>query len=335
MDQNNFKNIFIYNHNENHMLETSFLINDTIIENIEIQPFQMDNQINPNVFLYKENYFNDINNSEFNNNPILSDTNKHFVQIENCSKKNKALDNCLIDYNNRNNNSIDNHYQNNNLIKKESFRPLDSNDSKILSQHKKKRGRKSKKIDDSLNELNKFSNDNNIRKCKTLVLSYSLEFLNHQIMKIYNGNIGHGIHMKKLLDISQEYKADNTINYMRKFVKKTLKEIFSVDISKKYTSFLSNHNEVVIQKILNENDDDKRKKFEKLFSLTFIDCLKKFLGENIFEEFDGFPTFEEVKFRLNEDTKYLDKIKESLINFEDIIKNIKPRKNKDKKKKSE
>jgi len=154
-------------------------------------------------------------------------------------------------------------------------------------------------------------------------------------MKIYNGNIGHGIHIKKLLDISQEYKADNTINHMRKFVKKTLKEIFSVDISKKYTSFLSNHNEVVIKKILNDNDDDKRKKFKKLFSLTFIDCIKKFLGENILEEFDGFPIFDEVKFKLNEDAEYFDKIKESLINFEDIIKNLKPRKTKTKKEKSE
>jgi len=84
-------------------------------------------------------------------------------------------------------------------------------------------------------------------------------------MKIDNGNIGHGIHMKKLLDISQEYKADNTINHMRKFVKKTLKEIFSVDISKKYTSFLSNHNEVLIKKILNDNDDDKEKNLKNYF----------------------------------------------------------------------
>ena len=133
MDQNNFKNIFIYNHNENHMLETSFLINDTIFDNNEIQPFHMDNQINPNVFLYRESYVNDINNLEFNNNPILSYTNKPFVHIENCSKINKALNKCLEDYNLRNKNYINNHDQNNNLIKKESFRPLDFNDSKILS----------------------------------------------------------------------------------------------------------------------------------------------------------------------------------------------------------
>ena len=122
---------------------------------------------------------------------------------------------------------------------------------------------------------------------------------------------------------------------MRKFINKTFKEIFSVEISKKYTSFLSNHNEVVINKILNDNDDDKRKKFEKLFSLTFIDCLKRFNGENIFEEFEGFPTFDEIKLKLNEDSEYIEKIKESLINFEDIIKTIKPRNTRIKKIKNE
>ena len=128
------------------MLETSFLINDTIFDNNDIQPFHIDNQINPNVFLHIESYVNDINNLEFNNNPILSDTNKHFAQIKNCSKINKAQDNCLID-NNRNNNSKDNHAQNYSLLKKESFRPLDYNESKILSQHKKKRGRNFKSSD--------------------------------------------------------------------------------------------------------------------------------------------------------------------------------------------
>ena len=110
-----------------------------------------------------------------------------------------------------------------------------------------------------------------------------------------------------------------------------MNEIFSFGISKKYTSFLSNHNEIVIKRILNDKDEDKRKKFEKLFSLTFIDCLKKFVGENNFDEFDGFPTFYEVKLKLNEDSDYLEKIKETLINFEDIIKNIKPRNTKTKK----
>jgi hypothetical protein len=288
------------------VLDTTSMINDSIFENSYNLPFCIENQINPNNFQMKENYLNDINNLELNNKKILSDTAKPFAELSNCSKKVKVPDNYFVD-------------------NVESFGILDSQESKVFSQQKKKRGRKSKRLYNSYNKLKKFSNDNNIRKCKTLVLTYSLEFLNYQIKKIYNGNIGHGIHMKKLLDISQEYKADNTINYMRKFINKTLKEIFSVDISKKYTSFLSNHNEVVIKKILKDNDDDKRKKFEKLFSLTFIDCLKRFVGEKTFEEFEGFPTFDEIKLKLNEDSEYIEKIKESLINFEDIIKTIKPR----------
>ena len=316
MDTNVFNNIFKIQDNKNHLLDSTSIINDSIFENTYNLPFCIENQINPNNFQMKENYLNDINNLELNNKKILTDTAKPFAELSNCSKKVKVPDNYFMD-------------------NVESFGILDSHESKVFSQQKKKRGRKSKRIYNSYNELKKFSNDNNIRKCKTLVLTYSLEFLNYQIKKIYNGNIGHGIHMKKLLDISQEYKADNTINYMRKFINKTLKEIFSVEISKKYTSFLSNHNEVVIKKILKDNDDDKRKKFEKLFSLTFIDCLKRFVGEKTFEEFEGFPTFDEIKLKLNEDSEYIEKIKESLINFEDIIKTIKPRNTRIKKIKNE
>ena len=331
MNANVLKNIFITHHNKNHPFECSFIMNDSIFEIDDNQSYHIDNQISPNNFQIKESYLKDINNVDLNHNQLLSNTTKPLVETNNCSKKDKVFEKCLENYNFRQNNFNDYNAQNNNLIEKESFKTLDSHESKKFSQHKKKRGRKSKKIDNSHNDSNKFSNDNNIRKCKTLVLTYTLEFLNYQIKKIYNGNIGHGIHIKKLLDISQEYKADNTINYMRKFLKRSLSEIFSVGISKKYTSFLSNHNEIVIKRILNDKDDEKRKKFEKLFSLTFIDCLKKFVGENNFDEFDGFPTFDEVKFKLNEDSEYLEKIKETLINFEDIIKNIKPRNSKTKK----
>ena len=326
MNANVLKNFFINHHSKNHPFDCSFIMNDSIFEIDDNQSFRIDNQINPNNFQIKESCLNEVNNVDLNHNQLLSNTTKPLVETNNCSKKDKVFDKCIVDYNFRNNNE-----QNNNLIDKESFPTLDSHESKKFSQHKKKRGRKSKKIYNSINDSNKFSNDNYIRKCKTLVLTYSLEFLNYQIKKIYNGNIGHGIHMKKLLDISQEYKADNTINYMRKFVKKTLCEIFSVGISRKYTSFLSNHNEIVIKRILNDKDDDIRKKFEKLFSLTFIDCLKKFVGENNFDEFDGFPLFDEVKLKLNEDSEHLEKIKETLINFEDIIKKIKPRNIKTKK----
>ena len=325
MNLNSFKNIYIANNNRKPLLDYSIIINDSNLENNDVHPYHLDdqiNQINSIIFENKETELNEKNNLEQNNYKILSDTTKYIIKSKNIVKKDMALDNGSIYYNF----DIYNYKDYNNSLKKESFKELDSHEPKIISQPKKKRGRKSKKMIMSLNKSNEFSNDNILRKCKNLVLTYSLEFLNYQIMKIYNGNIGQGIHMKKLLDIGQEYKSDNTGKYMRKFLKKTLKEIFSVKISTKYTSFLSNHNEIVIKKILNDKDGDKRERFKKIFNLTFTDCLKLFLGQDNFEEFDGFRTFEEIKFKLNEEPEHLKKIKESLNNFEEIIKSIKPRK---------
>ena len=49
----------------------------------------------------------------------------------------------------------------------------------------------------------KYSDDNVRRKCKHLVLDNDLKFLNEKIEEKYNGNIGHGIFVKKLLIINQ------------------------------------------------------------------------------------------------------------------------------------
>ncbi len=111
---------------------------------------------------------------------------------------------------------------------------------------KNKLGRKRVFQDIYSNNDEKIKNIDMIRICKNLVLTYTLKFLNEQIKKIYNGFIGGGILFKKLLDITQEEKADNKIESIEIFFQKTLKEIFSVNISKKYTSYLHNHNKIKI-----------------------------------------------------------------------------------------
>lgn len=193
--------------------------------------------------------------------------------------------------------------------------------------HKNKVGRKRKEI--SKENETEPTNYNIIRKSKNLVLDYTLKYLNSQIKEIYEGDIGEGIYKKELLDINSEQKSDNKINSIRNFLNKTLKEIFSVNISERYTSYLSNHNEVIIKRLINENDINKREKFNKLFNLTFSDCLKLFIDDKNTEDFkgvEGFPKFSEIKTELNEDEKYLNKIKDFLINFEDIVKSKKARK---------
>ncbi len=139
--------------------------------------------------------------------------------------------------------------------------------------------------------------------------------------------IGEGIIIKKILDINQIQKSDNKLESTKLFLNKKLSEIFSVDISSKYTSFLPDHNKILISRLLNEEDIEKREKFQKIFNLTFADCIQLFLGNNNkYIEFEGFPVLDEIKDELNEDNEYLEKIKNFLLNFEDIIKHKKPRK---------
>ena len=188
---------------------------------------------------------------------------------------------------------------------------------------KNKLGRKRVFQDIYSNNDEKIKNIDMIRICKNLVLTYTLKFLNEQIKKIYNGFIGGGILFKKLLDITQEEKADNKIESIEIFFQKTLKEIFSVNISKKYTSYLPNHNEIIIGKLLSEKDEIKRKKFEKLLNLTLSDCFNLFIGNNHSDDFQDFPIFENIREDLKWSEKYLDKIKLFLFNFEDMFKNTK------------
>ena len=192
---------------------------------------------------------------------------------------------------------------------------------------KKKVGRK-RKVLNKENETEP-TNYNIIRKCKNIVLEYTLKFINSQIKEVYEGDIGEGIYKKELLDINSEQKSDNRINSIKNFLNKTLKEIFSVNISERYTSYLSNRNEVIIKRLLNESDINKREKFNKLFNLTFSDCMKIFIDDKNSKDFkviEGFPKFNEIKIKLNESEKYLNKINEFLMKFEDIVKNKKARK---------
>ena len=122
------------------------------------------------------------------------------------------------------------------------------------------------------NEKNKkyiITKDNIIRKCKNLLLVYIRKFINIKIKEIYNNDIGEGIWRKEILDINSEQKSDNKINSIKDLLNKTIKEIFSTDISLRFTSYLSNHNKEIINRLLNENDNNKREKFQKNFFSMF------------------------------------------------------------------
>ena len=104
----------------------------------------------------------------------------------------------------------------------------------------KKRGRKRKRedIDDNDTKIhNKFSDDNLRKKCKNIVLKSILEFINKKIKEQYNNKIGHGKFKKELKILDQEKKVKYIVTFDKSFIKKTLKEIFSGDISARFFNF--------------------------------------------------------------------------------------------------
>ena len=251
----------------------------------------------------------------------IESNNKPIAPTKASTRFDKSFDNKIDDYESMKNSS-NNFYQDS--IKEENDEPNFQELKSNLIIKKKKVGRK-RKLD--YEDNHKIANDNMIRKCKHLVINNCIEFLNFQIKKIYHNNIGEGILIKKILDINQIQKSDNKLESTKLFLNKKLSEIFSVDINSKYTSFLPAHNKILISRLLNEEDIEKREKFQKIFNLTFADCIQLFLGNNNkYIEFKAFPVLDEIKDELNEDNEYLEKIKNFLLNFEDIIKHKKPRK---------
>ena len=193
-------------------------------------------------------------------------------------------------------------------------------ESKILLNKKRK--------NNSNEKHTKFAEDNMERKCINIILNICLEFINKSIKKIYNGNIGKGVNCKQLFSINlQPYFY--TVDFKKNLLHKTLGEIFSDQISMKYTNYLSNYNIMMIENLLNEKEQDKKKYLEKLFGITFLQCVKKFVGIYNSEELEGFITFNEYKGKLNEDSKYLKVLKDYLINFEE---NVNKKKSKTRKK---
>ena len=122
-------------------------------------------------------------------------------------------------------------------------------------------------------------------------------------------------------------KAD----YNKEFLNKTLKEIFSDNITTKYSTYPLTHNKIVINNLLNEKDEEKRKVFKRLFNLTFLDCLNHFNGKNYIQDLEGFIKLDEACTKLNLDEEYMIILKNFVINYEEKIMNKKKR-NREKKK---
>ena len=89
------------------------------------------------------------------------------------------------------------------------------------------------------------------------------------------------------------------------------------------------HNQKVIEKILEEKKDE----FENLFNITFIDCLDHFIGKKQIKELEGLTLFSELKEQILEECEddgesYYKNLEIFLKEFEKRINNAKSKKKK-------
>ena len=163
----------------------------------------------------------------------------------------------------------------------------------------------------------KYSDDNIRRTCKHIILTNLFDFINKKISEQYNNKIGKGVYIKKLLIINQEQKCNSKSKFNKEFLNKSLKDIFSENISKRYT-YPPDHNKDLINRLMNEEDEKKRIFFNNLFNLTFLECLKHFRGDYNISELEGLSGLDEIKKKYKNDIDYLNLLNYYFLNFEDI-----------------
>lgn len=214
---------------------------------------------------------------------------------------------------------------------------------KVKNKCGRKRNRKND--DDNNNQENehdKYSDDNVRRKIKRILLTYLLKYINNQIKIKYKDKIGKGILKKELKIINQSLIVNSNVNYNKELLNKTLGEIFSNDLTKRYTTIPIDSNRKLIKDLMNDIDEEKRIYFQKLFNLTFIESLKHFRGEKnkLLEGLESFDETTEIKYKFKRDYKdwkdYILHLKHYLDNYEKIIsKKTSRMKNKQKEQKQE
>ena len=152
-----------------------------------------------------------------------------------------------------------------------------------------------KKKDNTLTIMNKGDTkykkvylDNKIRKAKILIIKVIIQYINYKISKLYNNKKSNGILSKlKIIDTSQIKSVKK--NYNIELLNKTLKEILSTKISKKYNGPPTEINNTIIGKLLNEKDEEKRQIFNNIFNKTFREWIHNLVDpkdelKNIYEE---------------------------------------------------
>jgi hypothetical protein len=309
MSDNSFEFNLYYINNSNN------ISNESLFNKDEPLSFNLDENIelfnNGNIFEERTTLYNFENNYNYNQNIVNEAPIKESLKIENNSNF-KTQETTLIEGKKSTQNEA-----NKNLLESKA-----KDNDKLLN---KKRKNKSKNSSNG-EKHSKFSSDNTLRKIKHITLENVRNLINEKIKEIYNNNIGLGISKKKLLTLNQSQKVDATIDFNKQFIDKKLYEIFSDKISTRYTSYPGDFNKNLIKNLMNEKDLNKREYFQKLFNLSFLDCLSHFRGSKNIKELTGLKSFSEYINEEENDEYYKNQLEYYINDFENILQKKRSRK---------
>ena len=154
--------------------------------------------------------------------------------------------------------------KNNNVDNKKEELIVDLNEDE--PNEKRPKGRKRNGEDSSNSNHNKYSDDNSRRKIKRIIISELQEFINDRIAYKYGNDIGEGMIKKRLMKLRQDQISNASIGFNKLFLNKTLKDIFSEDVTGRITNYSSDRNKEIIQELINNKDLVKKDYFEGIFN---------------------------------------------------------------------
>ena len=130
------------------------------------------------------------------------------------------------------------------------------------------------------------------------------------------------------LQIDQKIIIQNNIIENLELLYKTLREIFSGDVSKKVKNYGLDHNQILIQKI---KESKGKQRTKKILDMTFLQCLEHFRKSKTYNELSGFELqYDHMIEEMNEknEKEYVENFVECLNNYETLYGQKKPKKSK-------
>ena len=117
--------------------------------------------------------------------------------------------------------------------------------------------------------------DKLVKNVRAFILKLLFKSINKKIQKEYNRH-------KKFLKIDSEKLSHSSVEYDKDFLNLRIKDILSSKISRKYNGFYKDNNIKLIKELT--RPENREKKFEELFNLTFIEYLTIVRKLNNFNE---------------------------------------------------